>query len=1747
VIKVYRRLDVVFTVQDLTNGGSLNLTWIIQAKMQLHMGRMQPILFPGNTNLIVDFGDCYIDPSPNSSAISGIPMKKQKLEIRSLEHRVQVVSIKSNLITQVAFFKDEALKENAESFILRAHETIACYVALAQPSHPFAYGEASSRGKATKSNLAKQLMDEYKTGRCRVLNGGITVTTRFADEAHDSSLKHEVSLKLTANIGMSIMKIVHPADSLCFAPTVPYFDSLHRFQEHILSVLNETESLPMRYSITNPHKSDGITVSKPTNDLAPKKSYIHTLKVEQRLGGISISVIEVSNSSSRQIEFVRITSISISNPPALEFHDLPFSTAVAPGSPGSFGLKRPYASKLLKIPPFYARTEILGCSSESTIVSTAQDVDPSPLECELLTLSDSSQGLIVVLASKVPRAADMSTPEALSPCTPLSLIAGDIILKIDSVVVRSVSQAKAALNHKTPSSNSAVQLLVSRDSKPFKLFFSRQKFATALDAFDCIESSSAALPSFDLLWLKLMWKHAPHSIVTLHLKERYAIEERLVVVSKLPIIVSNCSQSDNSHSYESFVSSLNDGLPFIDQLSNSQDMFSAVGLRCNCHHPIVIPPYAAEIQVRITPMSPSFSPSQFEGLLLFLRPESLNRSHLKVHASIAGVLYAKGSFVDTTVPISPDRIDVGRIGFTNGWLDAPFHFTLGSGSTVVDALVAIPRQLWSVTEACVLHRTGISPRTLDLEYWDIMCAYKGQIEKLLSGTNVDDWFIIDVPAGQSIEIKGHLRPSAYKEEGCMGRVNYRIPLFEVFTNTVSELHIHAHIVDVPWVTQRLDQSTGVLKLPPLSIPVAPDAGPCDCWFIVKNQRDAILTINFRTVVLPHFSELVVVSMLLRANDTLCESVILQPGASVEMRLRLRAAKKTLPHNRWPKAALMSAACKLCDIEMTSSEYNETIPVHGQLICAPTLSVMDTELSLSFTRDERSSRHVRAREKLVVRCMREDDASFKICLESRSASMEQLLPKIVIQPESGVVKSGDLCEVWLDISAHRNLFQDLEDRISSIGTIVITDPDSNETCLRVDLRCMLSDELLSDDEPDDASAGMGGGSSRATDIDSHSVSEAGAADMDDVSSYVLDGRDEREDVNCLLKLRNCTEIEQNCRYQVNVGQAEMGSESQKWKLFLESSSADPVSWEIVQAGPTSNSTWMRISKTMGTLKNAEDSESITLTLLAQNIGAYSTYLCIVNKTNPSDIKTVKVVAEVVSPKPVRDVPQSQNLFRIDIDGLAEPSIFGAASSLQRFVHIGDVCYGQRLDAKSFHIVNLSSTLTLEFVLSHSTVHDNSDILFALAETSSEMVRTVFVKPSGNLRVFAFLRLRPPSGDPSAAVSNLRIVAEIKCRLIRDHVEEIVFTGRARCPQFVLTPPVPLKIGFNVRSQSVANVQSERLSAPQSIELEPAWSSTISLPHDATVLLYNPSKIFKVQLLKKLSPDLTIESLEDALDVQKLGQWISCFRVGDASLPADDKMAAAAPDRGLASIFISVLPSIADIIQPDTWKLLTQQRYIEETAFLYNASDLTEYHVLRIGLSLRDDQTVIPSARNSLAINSLEARVASVLREFSCMVSEYSLKLASIMPSGTGSAPASTPLAQGTAAASAAAAYDDDKVASIHMPNASAHAMHVHCLVDELMVLSKKGLHGGIARELAVLLFCGLFSHELAPCFADASKLKFYPLWLCSHVRQLEWFIAAFAEGVVDENLDMLRSIFNRSIVRVRPEVFFRQQAQFTDVM
>jgi hypothetical protein len=1774
---------VVFTVQDLTNGGSLTLTWIVHAKTQLHMSRMQPILFPGNTNLIVDFGDCYIDPSPNSSVTSGIPMKKQKLEIRSLEQRIQIVFIKSNLITQVAFFKDEALKENAESFILRAHETITCYVALAQPSHPFVYGEASSRGKATKSNLGKHLMDklyEYKTGRCRVLNGGITVTTRFADEAPgllDSGFKHEVSLKLTANIGMSIMKILHPADSFCFVPAIPFFDSVHRFHEHTLCVSNETESLPMRYTITNPHKNDGITVSKPTNDLAPKKQYTHTVKVEQRLGGLSICVIEVSNSSSRQIEFVRITSMSISNPPALDFHDLPSSISkssafhspttlphiaaaavIPPLSPGGLTSKKVFTSRLLSIPPFYARTDIFSCPPDNSPVISTQEVnfDLVQLDSEIqmtggLTLADSPQGIIVVTgtsksAGGASRPADISTPEVLSPPVLQVLISGDVIVKIDGSVVRCVAQAKSLLHSNLPISNPIVQLIVSRDLKAHEILISRQKFAAALDSFDASSAGLSSLPSFDWLWLKLVWERTPHIIITLQLKERYAIEERLVAVSKLPIIVSNFSNLDNSDLHESFTASLNDGLPFIDQLSNSHDMFSAVGLRCNCPHPIIIPPYAAEVQLRITPISASFSPAQFEGLLLFLRPESLNRSNLKVHASIAGALYVKGSFVNTGVSITPDRIDVGRVGFTNSWSDVPFHFALGSASSVVAALIAMPRRLWDVADACVLSQIGISTRPIDSESWDIMCAYKGHVEKLLLGTSASDWFIIDVPPGQTVNIAGILRPSVSKEEGYMGRVSYRIPLFEIFTNAVSELQIHAHVVDVPWVTQRLDLSTGVLRLPPLSIPVAPDAGPCDCWFVVKNQRDSTLTINFRTVVVPHFQELVVFSMLLRSNDTLCESVTLQPGTSVEMRLRLRAAKKTPPHNKWPKAAITSSAGKLCDIELASSEYNETIPVHGQLLCAPTLSVMDTEVSLPFNRDERNSRHVRARERLVVRCMREDDVSFKICLESNSASMEQLLQKIVVQPDSGIIKNGEMCEVWLEISAHRNLFQDL-DRISSLGTVVITDSDSNETCLRVDLRCMLSDEILSDDEPDDASAGLGCGSSRATEGDSHSVSEAGGPDMEDVLSFgnAVDGRDERDDSNCYLKLRNCTEIDPKSRYQVNVGQAEMGSESQKWKLILESNSADPVAWELVQAGP--NSGWIRISKTSGSLKNAEDQDSITLTLLAQDIGAYSTYLCIVNKTNPLDIKTVKVFAEVVSPKPSRDVFQSQDLFRIDIDGFsATPN--GTVDCLQRVVHIGEVCYGQRLDAKSFHITNLSHKLTLEFVLSHSTGHDSSDILFALAETSSEMVRTVFVKPSESLRVFAFLRLRPPAGESQSAVSNLRVVAQIKCRLIRDHVEEIIFTGRARSPQFVLAPPIPSKISFSVRSQSITSTPSERSSAFQSIELEPSnpWSSSISMPHNASVLLYNPSKIFKVELLKKLSPDLTVESLEDALDVQRLGSSICCFRVGEATVFMDDKPHVMAAERSLTSVFIGVLPSVSSITEPEMWKLLMQQRYIEETAFLYNASDLTEFHVLRVGLSLRDEHTVIPSARNSLAINSLEARVVNVIREFSRIASEYLLKLAALTPASS-AVPTAVAAALGSAGSCCPVSPDDDRAASIHIPESSAHAMHVHCLVDELMVLSKKGLHGGIARELAVLLFSGIFSSELAPCFADASRLKFYPLWLCSYVRQLEWFIAALAEGVVDDNLDMLRSILKRTIGRVRPEVCMRQQAQFIDVM
>jgi hypothetical protein len=144
---------------------------------------------------------------------------------------------------------------------------------------------------------------------------------------------------------------------------------------------------------------------------------------------------------------------------------------------------------------------------------------------------------------------------------------GDIIVKIDGCVVRSVSQSKAVLHGKLPISSLAIQVLVSRDSKPLKFSYSRQKFVSALDAFDPNgDDSFLSSLSFDLLWLKLVWKHTPHSIVTLQLKERYANEERLVAVSRLPIIVTNCSHPDAPHLYDSFVSSLSDGLPFIDQL-----------------------------------------------------------------------------------------------------------------------------------------------------------------------------------------------------------------------------------------------------------------------------------------------------------------------------------------------------------------------------------------------------------------------------------------------------------------------------------------------------------------------------------------------------------------------------------------------------------------------------------------------------------------------------------------------------------------------------------------------------------------------------------------------------------------------------------------------------------------------------------------------------------------------------------------------------------------------------------------------------------------------------------------------------------------------------------------------------------------------------------------------------------------------------------------------------------------------------
>lgn len=252
----------------------------------------------------------------------------------------------------------------------------------------------------------------------------------------------------------------------------------------------------------------------------------------------------------------------------------------------------------------------------------------------------------------------------------------------------------------------------------------------------------------------------------------------------------------------------------------------------------------------------------------------------------------------------------------------------------------------------------------------------------------------------------------------------------------------------------------------------------------------------------------------------------------------------------------------------------------------------------------------------------------------------------------------------------------------------------------------------------------------------------------------------------VKLRGCTPLHdtRNC-FEVNIGQRVRDEGTTQWELTLENVSPHALDWCFVMCDPSASS-WLSLSRLQGSLSSQRESAvSVMLTLSTSTIGAFSTYLQLLNSMAPSDVKVVKVSMEVVS----------QNQLAAEKDPFFAIGLRGATGSRTRpVINLPNAQHGHLYHDRSFVIRNTASA-PLQFFLSTDLRPERSasELFFSLSSNSVRKFKSITIEPHGQQRVYIYYRPLPAMGAATAgSVVKETICIFINCRLIKDHHKVVV---------------------------------------------------------------------------------------------------------------------------------------------------------------------------------------------------------------------------------------------------------------------------------------------------------------------------------------------------------------------------------------
>ncbi|KAG0344399.1 hypothetical protein BG004_004500 [Podila humilis] len=628
---------------------------------------------------------------------------------------------------------------------------------------------------------------------------------------------------------------------------------------------------------------------------------------------------------------------------------------------------------------------------------------------------------------------------------------------------------------------------------------------------------------------------------------------------------------------------------------------------------------------------------------------------------------------------------------------------------------------------------------------------------------------------------------------------------------------------------------GMLVLPPLTHPLPSSALPCDAWFSITNKSPEDVRFEIGATLSSDVVEYVHLDVLSRfSNSPLRGNISLSSRGSIEVRVRAFPKEGSrLPSDTSTLCSpdglifgslwVMTKAQSTEDDPFAAKRFGADIPIRGALVEGLMYSlstqriVFKSLLQTSDYEDESGDEQLSAPDSLQYSSTRDasDDgmdsnvqmatitlsnlstsfpldfqATLEGPMEYPAAEIVKVIP--LDMNNCGRVEAGQQLKLVVElIDPHVIISEDIKLFIRNVHSnlgqqqrVLISIISDTREHRKPTKKPAIEDERIDPHHHQNKLE------------ESRAMGMIGTAGVSRPSAI----HDDTSDLQPVISLRGCKRIDSSDslggRFELDLGQQDMGSANVLRKLVLENLGYDRVSYRIKTISAMDKN-WIKISRLDGTLDSSSDNESqssgsstvntISLSFSTNVRNVFSTYLLIENVDNPVDTKTVRITMEVVARQNLRRITGKGNdantrVFDVFVNGIDNKNSLS--------IDMKNLYYGSEYTARSMVVFNRES-VPMEFTFkSNLSPSDSTEILFSTSRTSAKLFKTLTVPSENHVRVY--IRFFPrPSAAIQAALDNgeyrdpdemeLKTVEiYINCRLVKDYQQVVLLKAECYLP-------------------------------------------------------------------------------------------------------------------------------------------------------------------------------------------------------------------------------------------------------------------------------------------------------------------------------------------------------------------------------